>query len=151
MIVKSTHAVIKPGQNIGNTSFDVSLDTVNTAAVAFFDRNTKQLEVTGTYGFWPSPSFWGNIGSVIWQTIVSFGGRMDVVIGITDKIAISVNNPTFGYPYTIFVDINKGQVGDRFNYYENEEHTYIDSFGRKYSCIRNADSDNKEFTITVMN
>jgi hypothetical protein len=149
MIVKPTHAVIKPGPNIGKTSFDVSLDTVDSAATTLLDVNTKQLEVTGTYGFWPSPSFWGNIGSAIWQTIVSFGGRMDVVIGITDKIAISVNNPTFGYPYTVFVDSDNGRGGDRHNYYEHEEHTYVDSVGRKYSCTRNTDSDNKEFIIVV--
>ena len=151
MIIKPTHAVIKPGSNIGSASFVVSLDTVDAAATTLLDANTKQLEVKGTYGFWPSPSFWGNIGSAIWQTIVSFGGRMDVVIGITDKVAISVNNPTFGYPYTIFVDADSSNSGSRYNYYEQEEHTYVDSVGRKYSCTRNTDSDNKEFLIVVCN
>ena len=149
MILKPTHVVIKPGHNIGNTSLTVSLDTVDSAAQQLLDKNTKQLEVTGTYGFWPSPSKWGNIANAIWQTIISFGGRMDVVIGITDKIAISLNNPTFGYPYTVFVDSDNGRGGERHNYYENEEHTYVDSVGQKYSCTRNIDSDNKEFAILI--
>ena len=43
---------------------------------------------------------------------------MDVVAAFTDKIAISVNNPTFGYPYTVFVDADNnaskliGQVAE---------------------------------------
>jgi hypothetical protein len=151
MIVHPTHVVVKPNfHNNSTTTFNVSLDTVDSSTKAVLNKDTTQLEVTGTYGFWPSPSIAGNITSAIWQALVSFGGRMDVVVSLTDKIAISLNNPTFGYPYTVFVDSDSTFGANRHNYYEDESYTYVDTKGRRYTCLRNRDTNNKEFTITIM-
>ena len=153
MIVKPTHLVLQPGKNIGSTTYIVELDTVDTSTKTRLNKQTTLLEVTGTYGFWPNISLdpASQLVKAIWQLIVSFGGRMDVVASITDDVAISVNNPTFGYPYTVFVEGSAGR-SDRYNYYADESHEYTDSKGRIYSITRHEDSSNcKEFTVVVNN
>ena len=147
MIVDPTHLTIKPGKNIGLESFELTMETLDESSKSTFNKNTESVDMTGTYGFWPSWDPVIFIADAVWQTLVSFGGRMDVIAAFTDKIVISVNNPTFGYPYTVFVDGDSGQGGERYDYYVGESHTYVDSKGRSFTCTRNEDSDNKEFTI----
>ena len=148
LFLKSTHLVIEPGKSLGNTSYDVELDTVSTSIKTKLTSTTTKLEVTGTYGFFPSFGIASNITSAVWNILTSFGGRMDVVAGLGD-VTISVNNPTFGYPYTVFVN-NKTGYSERHNYYANESHTYTDfQTGVKYLVTRHEDSDNKEFTVWV--
>ena len=66
--------------------------------------------------------------------------------GIINKVITSSFSDT-----DLTVPLQKLTTATSANAIPSGNYTYIDSFGRKYSCIRNADSDNKEFTITVMN
>jgi hypothetical protein len=149
-MTKSTHVVVTPGSKID--SFKLTLSTIDENVSCTLNKFSKPAEITGTYGWFPSPfsDFGKNILDAAWQVLMLFGGRMDVVAAFTDKIVISVNNPTFGYPYTVFVDTDNGSGGYRYNYYEGESHTYVDSKGRSFRCTRNSDSSNKEFTIEAV-
>ena len=149
-MIEPTHLVVKPGHRIELESFNLTLSTNAISSNITLNKYIKFVEITGTYGWWPSFSGIGNLINIAWQALVSVGGRMDVVAAFTDKIAISVNNPTFGYPYTVFVDADKGGA-ERYNYYVGESHNYVDSKGRTFNCARNYDSiRGKEFTIEAV-
>ena len=148
-MINPTTLTVKPGQQIGQQSFNLTLKTLDASTTVLLNKSTVSARMTGTYGWWPSFSGIGNLINIAWQALVSVGGRMDVVAAFTDRIAISVNNPTFGYPYSVFVDADKGGA-ERYNYYIGESHNYVDSKGRIFSCTRNYDSNKgKEFTIEV--
>ena len=148
-MINPTTLTVKPGQHIGQQSFNLTLKTLDASTTVLLNKSTVSARMTGTYGWWPSFSGIGNLINIAWQALVSVGGRMDVVAAFTDRIAISVNNPTFGYPYSVFVDADKGGA-ERYNYYIGESHNYVDSKGRIFSCTRNYDSNKgKEFTIEV--
>ena len=142
-MIKSTHLTVKPGRSIATQSFNMTLQSIDESIAYTLKKGAKSVDMTGTYGWFPN----GGIIDAAWQILVSFGGRMDVVAAFTDNLVISVNNPTFGYPYTIFVDMDNGQGGFRYNYYEGESHTYVDSKGRSFTCTRNEDTNTKEFII----
>lgn len=149
-MINPTHLRVQPGQNIGQQSFNLTLKTPDASTTLVLTKSTIAAEITGTYGWWPSFSGIGNLISIAWQALVSVSGRMDVAAAFTDKIAISANNPTFGYPYTVFVDADKSKSAERYNYYVGESHDYVDSKGRTFRCTRHYDSNvGKEFTIEV--
>ena len=150
VIVMPSHVVLRPGRKIGNDTYDVILATPDTSTEASMDRHTVLLEITGTYGFWPfGPGFFLK---ALWNLLMSFGGEMDVVTtNRTNDVALSFNNPTFGYPYSVFAETSTGRV-DRHNYYADESFQYTDSKGRVYSVTRHEDSkDCKEWTVMVNN
>ena len=150
LFVMPTHMVLRPGKNIGDDTYNVILATIDTSSEETMDKNTLLLEVTGTYGFWPfGPTFFLK---ALWDLLMSFGGQMDVLAtNRTNDVAISINNPTFGYPYSVFAETSIGRV-DRHNYYADESYQYTDSKGRVYSVTRHEDSEDcKEWTVMVNN
>ena len=151
-IVMPTHMVLKPGEKIGYDVYDIILRTVDTSQETKMDRHTNQLEITGTYGFWPDIPGPGFIIKALWELIASFGGRMDVVAtNRTNDVAISINNPTIGYPYAVFVEWSTGRR-ERHNYYADESFAHTDSNGRVYAITRHEDSEQcKEWTVMVNN
>lgn len=149
MFVKSTHVVVRPGSQIGLQSFDLALATTDGTAKYKLDKNSVFFEATGTYGWFPDPfDDWSSEAmKALWALISAIGGgQMDVVAAFDDKVMVSFNNPTFGYPYTVFAEDGDAR---RHNYYENEQHIYYDSKGRLFKCTRGADTGNKEFTLEV--
>ena len=152
LIIKPTHVVLKPGKKIGSDEYDIVLRTVDTSSETKMDSQTIQLDVTGTYGFWPTIPGPGFVIKALWELLMSFGGRMDVVAtNITNDVAISVNNPTLGYPYTVFAEYSTNRT-ERHNYYADESFEYVDSRGRVYSVTRHEDSEEcKEWTVMVNN
>ena len=155
-IIKPTHMVLRPGKHIGNDEYDVILNTVDTSVETKMDKTTKTLEITGTYGFWPTipgPTF---VITALWDLLMSFGGRMDVVAtNRTNDVAISINNPTVGYPYAVFAESSTNR-SERHNYYADELFQHTDSKGRVYTIIRHEDSETdgysyKEWTVMVNN
>ena len=148
-MIKSTHVMVKPGSVIGLQSFVLTLGTSDGMATYKLDKNSKYFEATGTFGWFPNPfGSWGTEAmKALWALITSFGGQMDVVAAFDGKIMVSCNNPTFGYPYTVFVENGDAR---RHNYYEGEQHVYYDSKGRLFKCTRNVDSEYKEFVIEVL-
>ena len=146
MLVKSTHVVVLPGGQIGEKSFDLTLTTSVGSAIYKLDKSSLCFEATGTYGWFPNPfGGWSEALKALWALIKSFGGEMDVVADLDDNILVSFNNPTFGYPYTVFAD---GVYARRYNYYADEQHVYQYG-GKLFKCTRHEDSDNKEFTLEV--
>ena len=148
-MTKSTHVLVQAGRQIGLQSFDLTLGTTDGMKTYKLDKNSNSFEATGTYGWFPNPfGSWGTEAmKALWALITSFGGQVDVVASFDDKIMLSCNNPTFGYPYTVFAENDDAR---RHNYYEGEQHIYYDSKGRGFKCTRNSDTSNKEFTIEVL-
>lgn len=149
IFAKSTHVVVQPGTHIGLESFALALATTDGTISYKLDKDSKCFEATGTYGWFPDPfGDWGSEAmKALWALLSAFGGgQMDVVAALDDKIMVSFNNPTFGYPYTVFVEDGDSR---QHNYYADEQHIYYDSKGRLYKCTRHEDSGNKEFTLEV--
>lgn len=147
MIITPTHLRVQPGRRIGSNSYQLTLSTNVGSSTNTLNKFIKWVDARGTYGWWPSFSGIGNVIGAAWDLLSSFGGKMDVVASFSDRIVISVNNPTFGYPYSVFVDLDKSDSAERYNYYVDESHTYTDSTGRDYLVTRLADSADKEFQI----
>ena len=149
-MINPTTLTVKPGKEIGPQSFTLTLKTPDAATTLLLNKNTVSANITGTYGWWPSFSGIGNLIAIAWQTLVSVSGRMDVAAAFSDKIAMSANNPTFGYPYTVFVDADQGNNAERYNFYVHESHDFVDSKGRTFRVTRQNDSNvGKEFTVEV--
>ena len=151
-MINPTTLTVKPGQQIGQQSFNLTLKTLDASTTVLLNKSTVSARMTGTYGWWPSFSGIGNLIAIAWQSLVSATGRMDVVAAFSDTIALSANKPTFGYPYTVFVDASTYRPieAKRYNYYVGESHDYVDSKGRTFRCTRHYDSNvGKEFTIEV--
>ena len=154
-IIKPSRMVLKPGKNIGNDEYDLILSTVDTSVETKLNKTTKEIDITGTYGFWPTipgPVF---VIKALWDLLMSFGGRMDVVVtNRANDIAISINNPTIGYPYAVFVEWSTNR-SERHDYYVNESFEHTDSHGRVYTITRHEDSEGdvayKEWTVMVNN
>ena len=151
-MINPTHLRVQPGQNIEQQSFNLTLKTPDASTTLLLTKSTIAAEITGTYGWWPSFSGIGNLIAIAWQSLVSVSGRMDVVAAFSDTIALSANNPTFGYPYTVFVDASTYRPieAKRYNYYVGESHDYVDAKGRTFRVTRHNDSNvGKEFTVEV--
>ena len=153
-MINPTTLTVKPGQYIKEQSFNLTLKTPDASTTLLLNKSTISAMITGTYGWWPSFSGIGNLIAIAWQTLVSVTGRMDVVAAFSDTIVMSANNPTFGYPYTVFVDAARDPArpvqAERYNYYVGESHDYVDAKGRTFRVTRHYDSNvGKEFTVEV--
>ena len=155
-MINPTTLTVKPGQYIKEQSFTVTLKTPDASTIFLLNKSTISAMITGTYGWSPSFSGIGNLIAIAWQTLVSLTGRMDVAAAFSDTIVMSANNPTFGYPYTVFVDAAQSEYPNRpvpvarYNYYVGESHKYVDAKGRTFMVTRHNDSNvGKEFTVEV--
>lgn len=122
-MINPIRLVVLSGLNIGRKPFNVTLKTPDASTTLFLNKNNISVQIIG---------------------------KMDVVATFNDRITISVNNPMFGYPYTVFVDADSCKDADKYKYYVGESHDYMDSKSRKFRCTRRHDSKvGKEFLIEV--
>lgn len=125
-------------------------------------KDSDIAQATGTYGLSPFDIFnpFKTNSNLAWLMMYQQGLLKDVSAEIDmpgcDPVLVTVNNPQVGCPYVVFYDnpilavIPSPFVGSRFNLDEGESCTWISSSGLKLTAVRNGDTDNKEFVITIL-
>jgi hypothetical protein len=125
-------------------------------------KDSDVAEATGTYGLSPFDIFnpFKTNSNLAWLMMYQQGLLKDVSAEIDmpscDPVLVTVNNPQVGCPYVVFYDnpilavIPSPFVGSRFNLSEGESCTWTSPTGLKLEAVRNNDTDNKEFVITIL-